>query len=141
MVRAKLFKGLNDGNMNISSLLDDEKYKLNNSKCCYCGSDSSLSIDHLIPRNVGGEDSGDNFVYACKKCNSSKNNTDLIQWYLSKGEFPPILVLRRYLKLSYLYFQKNKITDKPYQQIDNYTNTYMINLLPYEFPEPELLKL
>lgn len=39
MIRAKLFKGLIDGTMNIRTLFDDEKIKLlSGTKCSYCGS-------------------------------------------------------------------------------------------------------
>lgn len=72
MIRAKLYKGLLENKMCISSLYDDEKSKLNNHVCCYCGSQHNLTLDHLIPRYAGGIDSGDNIIYACKSCNSSK---------------------------------------------------------------------
>lgn len=44
-------------------------------KCVYCGkSDSSLTIDHIIPRSKGGEDRWENLISACPKCNSKKGD-------------------------------------------------------------------
>ena len=70
MIRAKLFKGLMDGTMNIRSLFDDEKIKLvSGQKCSYCGSKNNLALDHIFPQKFGGEDVGDILIYACRSCN------------------------------------------------------------------------
>jgi hypothetical protein len=50
MIRTNLFKGLKDGKMNIGSIIDDERFKMKLPQVCsYCGSNKSLSVDHLIP--------------------------------------------------------------------------------------------
>lgn len=136
MIRAKMYKQLCDGNMNISTLYDDEKCKMNNINCCYCGCTEKLTLDHLIPRY-----SGDNIVYSCKSCNCSKNKNDLLVWYTNKDEFPPILVLRRYLKLAFMHFKDTAVFDLPISEIDNYTDIFRLNLLPYRFPQPAYLRL
>jgi 5-methylcytosine-specific restriction endonuclease McrA len=44
-------------------------------QCQYCGkhySTSDLSIDHVLPRALGGDDSWENLVCACIKCNARK---------------------------------------------------------------------
>jgi 5-methylcytosine-specific restriction endonuclease McrA len=44
-------------------------------QCMYCGthvSASELTIDHVIPRSRGGEDSWENLVAACRACNARK---------------------------------------------------------------------
>lgn len=44
-------------------------------KCGYCGrSDLQLTIDHIIPKARGGEDSWENLVSACLKCNNKKGD-------------------------------------------------------------------
>lgn len=141
MIRAKLFKGLCDGKMSIASLYDDEKQKLNTSVCCYCGAQVPLSLDHLIPRKTGGSDSGENIVYACKKCNSSKCDTDLIEWKLRKQDFPPILTLRRYLKIVFAYCEQHNYIDRSFYDLAELNLPFRIDLLPYNFPEPSMLKL
>lgn len=141
MIRAKLYKGLNDGTQHIASIYDDEKYKLSNICCAYCGKKGVLTIDHLIPKFCGGIDSGENLIYACKECNSSKNKKDLIEWCLSKNTFPPVLVLRRYLKLAHLYFAQQGFLELPFNELENCCHLFRLDLLPYSFPSPENLKL
>lgn len=44
-------------------------------QCQYCGkhfSTSELSIDHVLPRALGGQDTWENLVCACVKCNARK---------------------------------------------------------------------
>ena len=44
-------------------------------KCVYCGkSDLALTIDHIIPKSKGGEDSWENLISACRRCNSKKGD-------------------------------------------------------------------
>ena len=48
--------------------------------CVYCGAADRLSLDHVIPRSKGGEDTPENLVTACQPCNSSKGDRDLTEW-------------------------------------------------------------
>jgi 5-methylcytosine-specific restriction endonuclease McrA len=44
-------------------------------RCQYCGKKyptSELSLDHIIPRSMGGKSAWDNIVCACTKCNVKK---------------------------------------------------------------------
>lgn len=44
-------------------------------KCQYCGaSGGNLTIDHIIPKSQGGEDTWENLVTACVSCNNKKND-------------------------------------------------------------------
>jgi len=46
-----------------------------NNQCQYCGSKKYLlTIDHIIPKSRGGEDSWENLVAACVNCNNKKGN-------------------------------------------------------------------
>lgn len=49
-------------------------YKRDNNTCQYCGSKSKLTLDHVIPRSKGGEDSWENLVVACSSCNIKKSD-------------------------------------------------------------------
>ncbi len=43
--------------------------------CGYCGRAISLadaSLDHVIPQSLGGPDTWDNLVNACRRCNQKK---------------------------------------------------------------------
>jgi 5-methylcytosine-specific restriction endonuclease McrA len=81
-------------------------------KCGYCGrGDLPLTIDHVIPRAKGGNDSWENLICACTVCNNRK------------GDKTPheanMILLNRPFKPSHILFIKNvvgKIDDtwKPY---------------------------
>lgn len=49
--------------------------------CAYCGADSKLTIEHVIPLSKGGTNYISNVIPACATCNSSKNATDVVEWY------------------------------------------------------------
>jgi len=102
IIRSRLFKGLQTGKMNVGSIIIDEKLKLHApTACVYCGAAQHLSGDHIIPPSKGGRDCGDNLVLACRSCNSSKRDTDFLAWWERKQKtFPPLMLLRRYLKLA-----------------------------------------
>ena len=73
MIRAKLFKGLKEGKMNIRTIFDDEKIKLQTGQICnYCGSKDNLALDHIFPQKLGGQDYTENLIFACRTCNISK---------------------------------------------------------------------
>ena len=76
--------------MSIGPLADDERLKMVLPQaCCYCGNHDHLSVDHLIPTKRGGANTGDNLVWACRSCNSSKCASDALEWLVKKNEFPP----------------------------------------------------
>ncbi|TRZ65985.1 HNH endonuclease [bacterium] len=45
-----------------------------NHRCQYCGSTQNLTIDHIIPKSKGGDDTWENLVTACIRCNNKKGN-------------------------------------------------------------------
>lgn len=48
--------------------------------CQYCGhSGHDLTVDHVIPKRLGGPTSWDNLVCCCKKCNTKKGDKTLAQ--------------------------------------------------------------
>lgn len=137
-IRARLFKGLMTGTHNPRSLFHDEKSKLNSDKCCvYCGKTRSLQLDHIIPRNKGGKDSGDNLVWACRHCNASKNDTDLMEWHNKKQSFPPLQVLRNYMKLVMQYCNEKEIMDENVDTACELNLPFAIEFVPLEFPQPK----
>ena len=139
MIRARLSKGLRLGNMKIRTLFDDEKEKMANSSCCYCGSGDNLSIDHLLPRKRGGSDSGDNLILACQHCNSSKNMKDMLEWFLAREQFPPIAVFRRYLKLLSRYCDEHDLWNVDLSNERITSCPYSVRCLPVAFPSPDTL--
>ena len=48
--------------------------------CQYCGyNGNDLTVDHIIPKRLGGPVSWENLVCCCKKCNSKKSDKSLVQ--------------------------------------------------------------
>lgn len=62
----------------------EETLRYFNNACAYCGSDESLTRDHVIPITKGGATSKENIVPACVNCNSSKSNSDFSKWFKSQ---------------------------------------------------------
>ncbi|WP_117234629.1 HNH endonuclease [Vibrio maerlii] len=112
-LRKKIYNDLSNSQIRIRSLFDDEKAKIMQSNICsYCGCNESIAIDHLLPRDRGGSDSGDNLIPACKSCNSSKSSKDMLSWVRARGKKPSILLYRRYLKLAISYCNDHNLMEK-----------------------------
>jgi hypothetical protein len=113
MVRAKLRKGINAGTMSMRPIADDEKLKMVLPQACsYCGAEDRLSVDHLVPSSRGGPNAGENLVWACRSCNSSKGARDMLDWWFAtRSEFPPLLLLRRYLKIAWTLAEAAGVLD------------------------------
>ena len=135
IIRNRLFSGLMKGTMNVGYLIDDEKIKIKNSdRCCYCGTVAPLTVDHLIPQVKGGAHSGDNSVWACQSCNSSKGKKDLLDWLEQKGKFPALFLLRRYLKIAINFCEENDLMEK--EQNGNFDLPFSIKKIPIKYPSP-----
>jgi hypothetical protein len=49
-------------------------FKRDGYQCGYCGSKKNLTIDHIIPRSKGGDNSWTNLVTCCNRCNNDKDD-------------------------------------------------------------------
>lgn len=81
---ARVIRLLNYVNLPLKKIMNHKPsrnliYKRDNHTCQYCGSKKSLTIDHVIPRSKGGEDTWENMVVACAPCNTKKGHTLLEQ--------------------------------------------------------------
>lgn len=144
MIRSRLYSGLRKGTMSVGSIVDDERLKLVLAQACaYCGSRNALSVDHVLPRSRGGEDSGHNIVWSCRSCNSSKGSTDLLQWMAKRAKFPPLLLLRRYLKLAISSAEQQGLTLVPYDSpaVADAGPPFSLAAIPLECPQPRDLVL
>ncbi len=140
MVRSRLYAGLNNQTMAIGPLADDERLKmLPPQVCCYCGSRDYLSVDHLIPTKRGGANTGDNLVWACRSCNSSKCARDALEWLVERGQFPPILLLRRYLKLAIEMSRDMNLMNIPIASAPKLP--FSLSAVPTTYPQPNQLRL
>ena len=64
-----------------------------------------------------------------------------MEWYISKGEFPSLLVLRRYLKLVLQFCETNGIMDSPIDSLDDSGWPFRLKSILLEFPAPSELHL
>lgn len=75
-----------------------------NYTCQYCGHQSKdLTIDHVIPKRMGGKSTWENLVCCCKKCNSKKGDKTLDQVNMhlmrqpKRPRYVPFISLTKYL--------------------------------------------
>ncbi len=142
MIRARLLKGLQTGKMNMRTIFDDEKIKIQTGHTCnYCGSTERLTLDHILPKKFGGQDDAENLIYACRYCNSSKGKKDLMEWMSYRGQFLPLMIIRRYLKLTFKYCVENDLIDKQVEELLNMKLPFRVDLIPVSFPDPKELVL
>lgn len=62
------FKGSGITNQQWNELLREYNFR-----CAYCGIQTNMTIDHVIPLSKGGEHSIENIVPSCAECNSHKH--------------------------------------------------------------------
>jgi hypothetical protein len=90
----------------ISKAMRQEVYERDNYRCHYCGRQldpagdfiNRPTIDHKVPVMLGGADSVDNLVTACRSC-SSKKSIKLSPRFRPKCK--PCLFREIYIRLSY----------------------------------------
>ncbi len=70
-----------------------EVFRRDNFTCQYCGKRTmDLTIDHVIPRHLGGTHSWNNVVAACSSCNHRKGGRSLAESGMAlhrRPAFPP----------------------------------------------------
>lgn len=59
-----------------------------NHQCAYCSkSELELTIDHIIPQSLGGNDHITNVVCCCLNCNRDKAHENWEQWFFRQKFF------------------------------------------------------
>jgi 5-methylcytosine-specific restriction endonuclease McrA len=73
--------------------------------CQYCGHSSrDLTIDHIVPKRMGGKSTWENLVCCCKKCNGKKSDKSPEQANMPlmrqprRPRFVPFISLTKYLE-------------------------------------------
>ena len=141
IIRNKLYHGLKRGDMAVRPLADDEKLKLKLPRACsYCGATEELHADHLIPTARGGPNRGENLIWACSSCNSSKGAKDALTWWFSKQDvFPPVLLIRRYMKVALELAAETGVLDTRIDQLP--AVPFDVEAIPIKYPPPSELRL
>ena len=77
-------------------------YARDSNRCQYCGkkqATSELSLDHVVPRSMGGQSTWENLVCSCLKCNVKKGSCPLSSVHMKliakpvKPKRSPVLTL------------------------------------------------
>lgn len=139
MIRNRLLSGYKRGTMKPKSFMRDQRIRMRlPEECVYCGDTNFLAVDHIVPTNRGGADSGDNAVWACRKCNSSKSDRDLFEWWFGcRTGFPPLFAVRIYLKQAISYCVTQHLMEQPWAGLKD--SPFSFEHIPTEYPEPGVL--
>lgn len=103
-------------------------------QCVYCGGVDNLAVDHVVSKVKGGADAGDNAVWACRSCNSSKSGRDVFEWWAGRPGLPPLFVVRLYLKQAVVYANANGLLDMSVEA--GRGHPYRFDLVPVDYPQP-----
>ena len=121
-----------------SSVRDYEKELDKGRVCIYCGATTGLSTDHIVPASRSGVDpriaalldSSENCVCACRKCNSSKSDRDVFEWYgPERNDEIPKLVLSKFLKLAYRIHETQGTLDLKDSNMDGVLDIYDLGVV------------
>jgi hypothetical protein len=102
---------------------------------CGGGSAAQLTVDHLIPTRRGG----DNLVWACRGCNCCKGAKDALEWMAGRDQFPPLLLLRRYLKLAVEICREKELMELPIGEAP--ALPFALAAIPKYYPPPSALRM
>jgi hypothetical protein len=85
--------------------------KRDNYSCVYCGSKKDLTIDHVIPKSKGGQNTWNNLVTCCSPCNLKKGDKSLneINMRMIKKPTEPTIFsdsMGQYLQKVWVDYQK-----------------------------------
>ena len=64
-----------------------------------------------------------------------------MEWMNHRKDFLPLMIVRRYLKLTFDYCDKNNLLDKNINELVNMELPFKVQYLPTEFPKPSKLIL
>lgn len=96
----RTYRKLLSDSISPSTVLRENKLLLSQGmECAYCGATGTLQWDHIIPLSMGGPDTIDNLVRACRTCNSRKGVQDVYTFCGETSRNVPRLVMGKYLKL------------------------------------------
>jgi hypothetical protein len=79
------FKKFQQGEIFWNEIREYVKEREKRDECIFCGSKSSLTLEHMFPKALGGPDDEKNVVWVCRACNSSKRDRRLYGYYALRG--------------------------------------------------------
>lgn len=115
------FKALYNGEITMSGTIREwQKEQELPKECVFCGVKDKLQMDHLIPRNRGGNDSADNMVWSCQSCNASRRDKGIFVWLgLKEKDNLHRLIAGKYLKQLFDLHEEKGTMDIHKDSIEN----------------------
>ena len=136
----RVFKELQGGKKKWSDILRED-LNMDSAKCAYCGGIDNLSNDHIIPKRECHFAEVHNIVKACKACNSSKGNNDLIEWWgIDRRYEIPRIVMGKYLKMLYICHECRCTINKGDLNLDGKLNLLDLGYILKRPCDPEKIK-
>jgi hypothetical protein len=133
------YRKLDTGEMSWSSSIRDYEKELEKERVCiYCGDETALSTDHIVPISRAGVDprivvlldSSNNCVCACRKCNASKGDGDVFEWYgPERLDGIPKLALSKFLKLAHRIHEMPGTLDLKDPNMDGVLDIYDLGVV------------
>ncbi len=96
-----------------------KKYCLENKiDCCFCGiilDKNNISVDHICPKSLKGNNYISNYLICCKTCNNKKGSKTIEEFLIE--DLLRFKFIKAYLKLMSGFYFYNKLKRKT----ENYT--------------------
>lgn len=64
-----------------------------------------------------------------------------MEWMVYRGKYLPLMIIRRYLKLTFNYCSNNELLDKEIEELKAMELPFKIELLPTSYPKPNDLMM
>ena len=111
------FKQLRQGEIFWNEIREYVKEKEHPNECIFCGSKTSLTLEHLLPQSFNGPNTERNVIWICKSCNSSKGSRRLYEYWAIKAGVEaakydvPRIAEGKYLKFAYETLKENNLLE------------------------------
>ena len=63
----------------------------------------------------------------------------MLEWYAGRGAFPPLLLLRRYLKLAIQQCRARGLLSTPIEEMGTLALPFALEAVPHSYPPPDEL--
>ncbi|MBI5024482.1 MAG: HNH endonuclease [Candidatus Omnitrophica bacterium] len=134
------FKKLQSGEKKWSAVLRED-LQMDPARCAYCGGTEELSNDHIVPKRECHFSEIHNIVKACRRCNSSKGDKDLIEWWgIDRRYELPRVVYGKYLKMLYLCHECRGTLDKEDINLDCKIDLFDLGAIFHDPCDPEKVR-
>lgn len=135
------FKKLQRGEIKWSDILREDM-NVDMARCAYCNSSKELSNDHIVPKRECHYSEIHNIVKACKNCNSSKGDKDLVEWWgIGRRYEIPRIAMGKYLKMLYICHECRGTLDKSDLNADGKFNLLDLGYIFKQPCDPEKVRI